>query len=556
MKKGWILICVSLAFLFVGCDQTFIIYRGEKLPVNTGNNVYTEVHHILETQPTSTPEPPKFNQGLGTTDDNNITDIQNPDKRQIIFDITCDYPGGSITPDSILVQGREASPQNLYDLSAQDYTITKAGYFNLNDTVEAGKGNVTVSKKMLCKPREIRLQIVDAQNRNKIEPSQVLIGSQRVVDGQKVKPCIQPLKIEASGYETLTESGFEVPVGEGAYEIARALNPATTAPVFTPTPVPAPSKITLQFKITGDVPKGEEIAPESVTIDGESVAADDEIKAGSHEVVISQPGYEVYKKQIQVPAGSPIYTLTAELISLPRALDIAISYDVYPSPQQAQKLGEHELYLQNADGGERLAVKNGDKVKPGMYDLTLTRTAYNDVRDRLRIWPAIKPFAIKHVMEAKDRVVKAEVEFDIEPPRDLEPHVISFIDIDTRVPRNVRPDGLIKPGKYSCAILKPGYLMAGGEKNIVIEPEESPFSIEGKMEAQPRQISFSTDYRGQSIPPKKVMIDNRPSNFSNHYLPKKYNVVLEFDKFKTIQKDIEVVPGVGPYVVTLNLDPK
>ncbi len=554
MKTGMVLIC--LLFLFGCCDQTFILHRGGKIPVDTGKNVH-EYHHIYEnTNYVPVPVPVDNNlknSAQGKTDGNQTTLMENPDKRMVSFEITSDYPGGTLKPDSILMNGREAASDNLYDLNSYEYIVQKNGYYRLENTIPAGKDDVTITLQMLCKPREIRLNITDEKTSEKVA-CEVFLQSQKVSDGSKLKPGLRYLKIQAEGYQSYEDSNFVLPVGEGAYEINKSLTPAQKKVVeVKPVQVPTQAKIVLELKITGDFPKGEQIFPETVLVSDKEMSSGDTISAGSHTVVIRYPGYDVYESKINVPAGVSPYVLQAELVSLPRSVETLINYDVYPGESQNAKLGPCQVYLLKEGGSERVLVNSGDKVKPGQYELLVRRAAYNDILEKIRIWPSSNPYKIQKTMEAKARVVQADVDFDIDPPQYLESHVIDFIDIDTKVPRAVRPGGFIKPGKYNYIVNKPGYQMVGGAKPIVVEPDENPFGIKETLQALPRQLSFDATYQGKLIRAKEILVNEKRSQFADTYAPGKYSIQAKFDDYQTIEQIIEVVPGVGPFVVKLTL---
>lgn len=563
MKTGMLLICVTLLFLFGCCDQTFILHRGGKIPVDTGKNVH-EYHHIYkettyvpqpQVETKLQPETPLSNSGVGTLKDDHrkTTTLENPDNRMISFEITADYPAGTLKPDSILMNGKEASQDNYYDTNSYEYIVQKSGYYRLEGRVAASDKDETISLQMLCKPRELRLNVTDEKTSEKVA-CEVFLQSQKVSDGSKLKPGLRYLKIQAQGYQSYEDSNFVLPVGEGVYEITKSLTPVQQKIVVVkPEVVPPQAKIVLELKITGDYPKGEQIFPETVMISEKEMGSGDTIAPGQHNLVIRYPGYEVYQSKINVPSGVSPYVLQAELVSLPRTVETLINYDVYPSQAQSSKLGACQVYLQKEDASERVLVSTGDKVKPGQYELLVRRPAYSEIQEKIRIWPSSNAYKIQKTMEAKHRVVQAEVDFDIAPPQYLESHVIDFIDIDTKVPRAVRPGGSIKPGKYNYIVNKPGYQMVGGAKPINIEPDESPFGINETLEALPRQLTFDATYQGKLILAKEILVNGKLTQYENRYAPGKYRIGAKFAEYQTIAQDIEVIPGVGPFVVKLTL---
>ena len=247
--------------------------------------------------------------------------------------------------------------------------------------------------------------------------------------------------------------------------------------------------ITLRWQITNDYP-GVEFSPEVVMVAGKKMQQGDQISPGSHDVIIQDPAYESLRKSIVVPDDVPEYILKGQMISLPRLVEQAIVYDVEPfTSEQSMKLGPCRVSMRNTVNEIRYDIVPGIKIKPATYELTIKRTAYHPVNDRVRVMPGLQPYKIDKELLAKDRVVQVDVTFDIEPSQDLAIHAVDFIG---RIRRRVPPGGTIKPGKYDYQVIKDGYKMTGQEKRpIVIEPDESPFLIKARLEALPRK-SLST----------------------------------------------------------------
>ena len=301
---------------------------------------------------------------------------------------------------------------------------------------------------------------------------------------------------------------------------------------------------------------GDELTPEVVLLNDKEVREEENIGSGKHKVAIKHPGFEIWKDEIVVPDDLPTYTLNAKLISLPRLIELAVGYDVSPSQEQSKKLGPYQVMLRNISTEESVTLESGTKVKPSTYEVYIKRTAYNPFKDRIRIMPSLRPYKINTILEAKHRVVQGEVEFDIDPPAELAPHVIDFIDMGSRIRRTVKLGGTIKPGTYNSYVSKEGYKMVGGERRIMIEPDEMQYQIpKAMMEAEPRKISFDTTYNGVSISAKSILVNGKSYQFEP-LKPARYSVVIAFDQYETVEKDVIVPPGVGDYVAKVNLIPK
>lgn len=590
MNKFLCVMICTVVILFAGCcDQTFIIYKGEQIPVSLNREVH-EYYNYGQSSGSGVIEVPNqgsgsvdysntgsgsvnydsfnySNAGAGTTDYSNsgygsvdysssgmgyansdkMLDISNPDQRMIRFHITADYPAGELKDANITIDGRNFGQNGLLDTGSHSYTIKKVGYTPITETIPAGTSDYEVSKQLAVMPRAINFRFTDSKTGATVTPTEVKIGLERIQDGSMVKPCSKTLKIMANGYKNIEEAYFNLPVGEGAYTLARKLVPVAKSSTAVVTATVKQTE--LQLQIIDDCFE-EEIVPEKVQVDGNDVSTGSSITAGNHKVVMMAPGFEKYQASFTVPAGVETYVLNATMISLPRALDIDIQYDVEPSSKQSKKLGDCQISLTKKYSNETKKVKKGDKVKPGTYDLRIDRTAYISIERQLRIWPASSSYAIKEKLEAKPRILKTNISFDKQTSGE---YVVDFIDVDTKIRRNVKPDGFIKPGKYDYVVTKPGYEMEGSAPRITIEPDEEPFEITAKMKAAARQISFEDpSVNGVHVRPIEILINGEKYQFTKKYYPGKYHVVAKFAQQRPIETDIVIEPGVDTFVVNLN----
>jgi len=596
----YVMIC-TIAILFAGCcDQTFIIYKGEQIPVSLNREVHEYYNYgqssgsgVIEVtnqgsgsvdynsgtgsvdysnSGTGSVDYNSFNysnagagnvgynnsgtgsvdyssSGMGYANSDRMLDISNPDQRMIRFHITADYPSGEMKDAKITIDGKNFGANGLLDTGSHSYTIQKPGYTPITDSIPAGTSDYEVSKQLSVMPRAVNFRFTDAKTGATVTPTEVKIGLERIQDGAMVKPCSKTLKVVANGYKNFEEAYFNLPVGEGAYTLARKLTPLAKDAKSNVTTVVTAKQTELQLQIIDDCFE-EEIVPEKVQVDGNDVRTGSSITAGNHKVVMMAPGFEKYQASFTVPAGVETYVLNATMISLPRALDIDIQYDVEPSSKQSRKLGDCQISLTKKYSNETKRVKKGDKVKPGTYDLKIDRTAYISIERQLRIWPASSSFAIKEKLEAKPRILKTNISFDKQTSGE---YVVDFIDVDTKIRRNVKPDGFIKPGKYDYVVTKPGYEMEGSAQRITIEPDEEPFEITAKMKAAARQISFEDpSINGVHVRPIEISINGEKYQFTKKYYPGKYHVIAKFKEQRPIETDIVIEPGVDTFVVNLN----
>ena len=534
-------------------------------------------------------------------------------QRPLAFQISADYPEGELTPEKILVDNQIAVPGEPKLTGTHTYRIEKSGYYSLQGGFEIpeGAGTWILVRKMVCKPRRVQFDIRDSASSDIIAPDKVLVGAQLVKHNDEVKPAETMLEIHKSGYQSILEAPFNLPVGEGPYTLSRKMVSAQVELKFvftnaktgeavvadsillgnkptadgsyaqpgtyelkvkkqsfktyiTSVQIPGnvrrheiaaklePSDIPISWKVFGDYP-GDEIVPSLVLIDGKATKENSIVAPGPHTLTIKDAPYQTLTEEIMIPENIDKYYFEKTLISLPRTIEFSILYDVKPPKNMAF----YQIELQKLDTGDTIPVKGGEKIKPGTYEVKIAQTAYSPVAMNKRIFPGVTPYQIEVKLVAKNRTVNAKVEFDIVPPTDLGGHTITFIDVETNIRRAVTSGGNIKPGKYNYVIEKPSYKMVGGTKLIDIEPSEEVFNIEEKMVAETRQLSFNMEYKGTTVPAKNIKIDNEKYTFENRYIPgRRYKAYAQFEQYEDIEVAFEVTPGVGPFVVNMELKPK
>ncbi len=307
-----------------------------------------------------------------------------------------------------------------------------------------------------------------------------------------------------------------------------------------------PHTITLQWKILSDYPPQEEIPGLNYIFwDGENISNGSLITGGKHSVEIRFPGYKTWVEKIDVPLGFSVYQLERTLESLPRKVLLTVRYDIPPSTlswkAKYSLLGELESF----------PFPREAKLKPGRYEFMVEHPHYESVRWEKSIFPASIPEEIIVNLQAKNRNLKTQIEFDI-PPFDSA-CLVNFIDTNTGVRHLIPSNGKIHPGNYEYIVEKPGYLMPGGNRTIHITPGVGDVYIRAKMKASARQISFDMIHQEKMREAREIFLDGEKYSFSNKYRPGKYRVVAHFNQFDTVEMEITISPGVGVYTVVLPL---
>lgn len=533
--------------------------------------------------------------------------------RTLVFQITADYPEGIINPDEILVDGKVPEPRELWEVGPQHtILVRKAGYETIRGplNIPPGFGDYTVMREMVCKERKVVFRITDSATGATIEPDQVLIGAQEIKDGDMVKPGDTTLEIKKRGYQSIIEAEFSIEPGEGSYILKRQMTTGKVelrfeftdakthkpisadaivlgerptrdgsfvepgvyqlmvskqgyntykkriqvpqVPIFTIKVTLTPATIRLYWKILPDYPK--DLGPidpvDRVLLDGREIEEGAKVSPGKHDIEFRQSGFAPLLDTINIPANKRQFNYTGEMISLPRLVAVKVRYDIAPP----KNFPPYQVRMRNIQTNATYR-QSGVRVKPGTYQIEVTQQAYRAASIEKRIFPASYPEEIEVILNAEERVVQAEVSFDVEPPPGLKPHMITFVEQGKNYSRTVKSGGRIRPGIYTYEVEKPGYKMEGGKKRVNIEPSNNPFRIVARMIAQPRKISFDiVDDKGRVVELEQVMVDGEIYEYGD-LRPRStpYKIEATFAEYRKVTKEIVLPPGVGPYSVPLEL---
>ncbi|WP_372369231.1 hypothetical protein [Candidatus Uabimicrobium sp. HlEnr_7] len=456
----------------------------------------------------------------------------------LIVNVTADYPRGPVTSSSIMLDGVQMySPQKV-DSGQKSLEVSANGYSTTRKQINIPSGSTEhiVDVELLAKPRPVKFQFEDSKTGRKLTADAVIIGASTVRNGGKVKPGKHTLEISKKGYQTHIGS-LTIPPGTSAYVIRRKLDPENRAVTR------------IKWIIYTEYPAQEEIpVPETVLLDGVEIEQGNKISSGSHQIIIKHPGHETLRKQISVPAGMKVYTFKGTMATLPRRVESQVTYDVQPP----SSLGETSVVLVGQKTGRTINVGNNTSVKPGEYQLKITKRGYLSVNKTVRIYPLLSAYSIEEMLEAKPVKIRVIINYDINPPSNLKSPIAVFVG------RNIQleiPDGgSIKPGRYTYKISQPGYLMQGNERQINILPSEDEYTIRESMNVQARKISFDIEKDGILVAIQEIFIDGEKVSYDKTFIPgKQYRLVAKFREYQTVERTITITPGNGPFRLNVSL---
>lgn len=599
---------LGIAFLFLvgffGCQlETWHQFIDRNCP---GGNTYInnkENNIFIQPQPKVEPDP-------------SIDTSSQSAERPLVFQIMADYPPGQIQPDSIRVDGQLFQPRNFYKIGEHGHVVTKTGYENIDKTflIPSGAGTHAVTEMMYCKSRPIMFDIKDKKTGNKIVPDRVVIGGRDRKEGDLIKPGDYSLEIVKQKYHSIKED-ISIGVGETNFVISREMigveeplkkvelsfefqnaktkqiisvdsialdsqsmkngslvNPGSYRLTVTKQGYESLQKqiqIPLQptFKVKGELNPFEiilswivksdyedmqgEFDPKTVLLDGNPVEKGCSVLPGAHRIIFREPGYEDFSGSFTINPDKKEHVHRAIMITLPRKVEFSIRHDIDPP----EGLKPYQTTITNISTQKSQEVAEEITVKPGAYEISCEQEAYRSTHVQKKIWPGTYPDKVELVLEADARLVNADITFDIPAPSNLEAHVISFIEQGTGIRSVVKPGGKIKPGRYDYFVEKPGYATKSGKKFISIEPGVLPVTVVAELVAESRYLSFGMVFGKDMQNAEKILIDGEVYVYKP-YRPGTYKIVATFSKFKTVEKDMTILPGVGIHTEVLKLTPK
>lgn len=456
----------------------------------------------------------------------------------LIVNVMADYPRGPLESNTIMLDGAQIYSPHKVGPGQKTLEVSANGYQSASKVINVPQGSTEhiVDVELIAKPRPVKFDFEDSKTGKKLRADQVIIGASTVRDGGKVKPGKHTLEISKKGYQTYIGS-LTIPPGTSAYVIRRKLDPENRT-------------ITrIKWIIYTEYPAQEEIpVPETVLLDGAEIEQGSKISSGNHQIIVKHPGHETLRKTISVPAGMKVYTFKGTMATLPRRVESNITYDVPPP----SSLGDTSVVLVSQRSGTTVSVDSNTSVKPGEYQLKISKRGYLPVDKTVRIYPLLSAYNIEEMLEAKPVKIRTIINYDINPPANFQRPSADFIGRSVRF--KIFDGGSIKPGRYSYKIAQPGYLMQGNEKQINILPSEDVYEIRESMNVQPRQISFDINQNGILVNIQEIFIDGEKVTFDKTFTPgKQYRLVAKFREYQTVERTITITPGEGPFRLNVPL---
>lgn len=535
--------------------------------------------------------------------------------RIIKYELTGDYSGDIIKPKEISLNGLPIAEEgSSFAPGSYQMAVYIPGYERLVKKVEFGasKDPFIIREKLVSKKRKVSFKITaNFPEGVSIKPRKVIFNDKEVLDGEEVKPRLggYQVAIENEGYMPASQNAliepsedvfdlvqklqarprrfkFEIDsdyqpgkpleldtisVNGKAYQASDVFDPGNYK-IFMAKPGYKSQEFD-HFLQTGEVPvvikktmetlprdfkvkiisgfSQEPLEVEECTL-GSRPVAEGPYKPGSYELVIAHPGYFSSRDKIEVIPGTGTQEVTQTLMPKKRKIMPEITFDTTPvvdSPLEVirmRKEGRTEAYR----------IQKGDEMDTGEYLVTIEKEGFDTIADkRITIRPDERPYELKEMMEASMVEILIEIFYDIDPPANLQPYNVTFIDKKSGIGRNITSGKKIKPGDYTLQVGREGYLFKEVKKDINIPAVPKPFFVKEKLFAKPRQLSFEmTATDGTLVKAIEVLVDNKEAKAGDTFKPGvEYMLKAKFKDYKTAQRKVVIPPGEAPFVVDLNL---
>lgn len=473
-----------------------------------------------------------------------IRESLNSKARKVVFNVTGTFPpNAKLVPDKVTFNDKELlDTQEVKPLpGGYRVAIDKLGYLPWSDTVqiEPSENAYTLNATIKAKPRRLEFEIDSDYKPNVFfDPDYIGLNGKEFKKGESVEPGGYQVELRKVGFEKLEFQENIDPAGD-AYRIKKTMKVL-------------PREVLV--KVTSDYAEMPEFRPQPdmLRLSDRDIDPEEKFVPGAHELVIRHRGFSELREQIEISPGEGPFNLERKLYAKKRMVRSKITYDVPPPDNSQNPL----IRMSSMATNDIARLQDGDEYKPGWYMVTVEKEGYETLEKRVSIPPADDEFLMALDVVAKTVEILIKISYDIAPPDPLG-YTVTFVDPRTGIGSNVTHGKRIKPGAYELEISQPGYVFKNLRKKIYIPPGVQPFLIEETLFAKPRTLSFDMMYKvGEKVymvKPHQIFFNYQPVRAEDSFAPGKYGMMAKFNEYKTVQKDVIIPPGEGPYVAEVEL---
>jgi len=440
-------------------------------------------------------------------------------RRNVITRITSEYPEGEIVvPDEITLDSKPIGKDFKAKPGVHDLLILKDGYVPVKKQINIGANasDFLLMERLETKIRTVNFVFRDSLLRKELAPEEVTFGnSQLTAKTIQIKPGQYNLKSRLKGYNPIDEN-VVIPVGSEPHTVERFMV-AVQREVIT--------------EITGDFEPGKKLTPDIMTLNETPIGEKTTIRPGEFNLVIQKEGYFPVIEKLNILPAPDVYEIKRVMQSRPRAITLVIK-----SSFDDSKLTPNLVTLNEQP------IKDGQELKPGVYNLAIKHTGYNPITEQITIPPSSKPFILEKTLEAVPVMVQYEIKSDYDD-KPVAPELIVLND------KPVDQKTTFMPGKYTMKIEKTGYTPK--KKDIVIQPTDLSYIIKEILETLPRDIDLKItgDFpAGQTIDPEIITLNGKDVR-SNSFKPGPYQLDIQMPGYQPIKENVQMEPGAELYYI-------
>jgi len=352
----------------------------------------------------------------------------------------------------------------------------------------------------------------------------------QITDKEKFKPGSYRLVIKKRGYDVITEAMVIHP-GEGSFAFSRELK-SSLRPIL--------------FRVQGDFTAlgGGQIQPDEITLNGQQVKENAQVKPGEYKLLIKKEGYEPISRSLIIEPDERPYYITEYMKALPREIIFEITGDY----KQDEPLTPDEVTLNGRP------IKFGESVRPDTYRIMTRKRGYDPDADRITIEPKNGPYVFKKKLNSTPRRIQLNI------TSEFPPNLRIFPDTCTLSNRPVKGEESFKPGEYALNVVRTGYEPV--TKQVKIAPDEVPYEIAEVLKAKPvlvnLEITQDVLHDNPAIKPNVSLLNEKtkesvPLKDGDKVAPESYVLKIDMDGYEPLVSKELIMPSEQAYKMSKKL---
>ncbi len=421
--------------------------------------------------------------------------------------------------------------------------IEKAGYFKVSKIANMlpEMEYTEINETMQSMPRSVEAILTeDFYRQGSISADELTLSPMlktgavgtpiQITDKEKFKPGSYRLTIKKRGYDAVVEPLIIYP-GEGSFSFSRQLKSSLRS---------------ILYRVQGDFTAlgGGQIQPDEISLNGQLVKENAQIKPGEYKLLIKKEGYEPVTRTLMIEPDERPFYITEYMKALPREIIFEITGDYLKD----EPLTPDEVTLNGRP------IKFGESVRPDAYRIMTRKKGYDPDADRIIIEPKNGPYVFKKKLSSTPRRIQLNI------TAEFPPNLRIFPDTCTLSNRPIRGDESFKPGEYTLNVARTGYEPV--TKQVKIPPDEVPYEIAEVLKAKPvlvnLEVSQDVAHDNPAIKPQISLLNEKtketiPLKDGDKVAPESYVLKIEMDGYEpSVTKEL-IMPSELSYKMSKKL---